>query len=66
MSQVAIDDATIDGLRSSISGQLVTPEDQEYEQARKVWNGMIDRHPALIADRVGPRRRPLDARLQQL
>jgi FAD/FMN-containing dehydrogenase len=49
MSQVAIDDATIDGLRSSISGQLVTPEDQEYEQARKVWNGMIDRHPALIA-----------------
>jgi hypothetical protein len=50
MSQVAIDDATIDGLRSSIAGQLISPEDQGYEEARKVWNGMIDRHPALIVE----------------
>jgi FAD/FMN-containing dehydrogenase len=48
MSQVAIDEATIDGLRSAMSGNVVTPEDSSYEEARRVWNGMIDCHPALI------------------
>ena len=48
MSQVAIDDTTIEQLRSSIGGEVVTPEDAPYEEARKVWNGMVDRHPALI------------------
>ena len=48
MSQVAIDDAVIGRLRSSVSGQVLTPEDQGYDEARRVWNGMIDRHPALI------------------
>ncbi len=49
MSQLAIDDATIEQLRSSIDGEVITPEDSSYEEARRVWNGMIDRHPALIA-----------------
>jgi FAD/FMN-containing dehydrogenase len=48
MSQLAIDDATIQRLRSSIGGEVITPEDSEYEVARTVWNGMIDCHPALI------------------
>jgi len=48
MSQLAIDDATIDRLRSGVGGEIVTPEDPTYEEARRVWNGMIDRHPALI------------------
>jgi FAD/FMN-containing dehydrogenase len=48
MSQVAIDDATIEGLRASIGGEVITPEDSQYDEARKVWNGMIDRHPALV------------------
>ena len=48
MSQLAIDDATIEQLRSSIGGEVITPEDASYEEARKVWNGMVDRHPALI------------------
>ena len=49
MSQVAIDDATIEGLRSAVGGQVITPEDSGYDEVRKVWNGMIDAHPALIA-----------------
>src|SRR6185503_15051225 len=49
MSQLAIDDATIEGLRSAIGGQVITPEDAGYDEVRKVWNGMIDAHPALIA-----------------
>jgi FAD/FMN-containing dehydrogenase len=48
MSQLAIDDATIEGLRSAVGGQVVTPEDTGYDELRKVWNGMIDAHPALI------------------
>ena len=30
-------------------GQLVRPDDPEYDQARVVWNAMADRRPALIA-----------------
>src|SRR3954463_1219249 len=39
---------------SAFNGQLVGPEDSGYEDARKVYNGMIDRHPALIAGCATP------------
>ncbi|WP_345271586.1 FAD-binding oxidoreductase [Nibrella viscosa] len=32
-----------------LKGQLITPKDAEYETARQVYNGMIDKRPALIA-----------------
>lgn len=35
-------------LMAQFKGQVILPDDAEYEQARKVWNGMIDRYPALI------------------
>jgi hypothetical protein len=38
----------IKGLKSQLRGELLEPSDQGYEQARKVYNGMIDRHPAMI------------------
>jgi FAD/FMN-containing dehydrogenase len=53
MSQLAIDDATIDRLRSGIGGEVIAPEDPAYGEARRVWNGMIERHPALIARCAG-------------
>lgn len=34
---------------SSISGEVTWPEDDNYDDARAVWNGMIDRYPLLIA-----------------
>ncbi len=39
----------IQELRGKLRGELITPGDAAYEAARKVYNGMIDRRPALIA-----------------
>ncbi|HUK77853.1 MAG TPA: FAD-binding oxidoreductase [Thermoleophilia bacterium] len=36
-------------LRPRFSGALVTPGDDGYDDARAVWNGTIDRHPAVVA-----------------
>jgi FAD/FMN-containing dehydrogenase len=36
-------------LREHLHGRLVSPHDSGYDAARKVWNGRIDRRPALIA-----------------
>jgi FAD/FMN-containing dehydrogenase len=45
--------AAIDALRSSLLGQVLVPGDAEYERARRVWNGIIDRHPAIIVQCEG-------------
>lgn len=36
-------------LRSAIRGNVITPDHPDYDIARRVWNGAIDRHPAVIA-----------------
>jgi FAD/FMN-containing dehydrogenase len=41
--------ADADALAAQISGGLMRAGDAGYEDARKVWNGTVDRHPALIA-----------------
>jgi FAD/FMN-containing dehydrogenase len=49
----AIDGAAIASLRSSFGGELLSAESPGYEQARTVWNGDIDRRPALVARCTG-------------
>ncbi|MGO4438736.1 FAD-binding oxidoreductase [Rhizobium sp. RAF56] len=40
---------THEALRSSLRGELIEPGSPSYDAVRVVWNGMIDRRPALIA-----------------
>jgi len=41
-------------LGGGFSGHLIGPDDADYEQACAVYNGMIDRRPALVARPTGP------------
>jgi len=40
---------TINLFRESFQGTIITAIDDEYDEARKVWNGMFDKHPTVIA-----------------
>ena len=40
-------------LRSRFDGPLLQPGDDGYDDARTIWNGSADRHPALIARCAG-------------
>jgi FAD/FMN-containing dehydrogenase len=44
---------TFDALSARLAGDLIKPEHYEYETARRVWNGMIDKRPAAIARCAG-------------
>src|SRR5574341_914351 len=50
---VDIDRAAIEKLRTRFRGALLRPGEEGYDEARRIWNGAIDRHPALIARCAG-------------
>jgi FAD/FMN-containing dehydrogenase len=52
-SPARLTEDTLLGLRSSLRGMLLLPGDDGYDAARAVWNGMIDRHPALVVQPAG-------------
>ncbi len=41
--------AAVDALAANLSGPLLRPGMDGYEEARQIWNGIFDRHPGLIA-----------------
>ena len=51
--QSTLDDASLRQLGDTLRGSLLQPSDPDYEDARKVFNAMIDRRPALIARCAG-------------
>lgn len=43
------DTGKIEALKSGFKGEILLPGNGAYESARRIWNAMIDRHPAVIA-----------------
>ena len=48
-----INSETVEGLRAQLRGSLCLPGEPGYEQARTIWNAMIDKHPALVVRAAG-------------
>lgn len=48
-----LDESSVRTLSGAFAGELIGPEDGRYEGARRVWNGMVDRRPAMIARCAG-------------
>ncbi len=53
-TDAVLDEPVIEAFKSSLRGELLRPGDAGYEEARRTWNGIIDKRPALIARCVGP------------
>jgi FAD/FMN-containing dehydrogenase len=51
--ETVLKDAAVEAFKASLRGPLLRPGDVGYDDARKVWNGMIDRRPALIVRCAG-------------
>jgi hypothetical protein len=52
-AEAALGESVVEGLGSGLRGELLRPSDPTYEQARLVWNGLINKRPALIARCAG-------------
>ena len=53
MATAQLDPAALREFQRGFRGELIEPADTGYDEHRKVWNGSIDRHPALIARCAG-------------
>ncbi len=43
----------IDGFASTLAGKAIQPGDADYEQARRIWNAHVQKHPGLIVRCAG-------------
>ncbi|KAD3514982.1 FAD-binding protein [Arthrobacter yangruifuii] len=44
----------VEDLRAKLSGTVILPRDEEYDDARRIWNGMIDVLPAVVVRAGSP------------
>ncbi|MGE5805829.1 MAG: FAD-binding oxidoreductase [Ignavibacteria bacterium] len=52
-SGATLEEKIIDEFRAGLRGTLIRPDDESYNTVRKIWNGMIDKYPSLIARCLG-------------
>jgi FAD/FMN-containing dehydrogenase len=52
-SQTAVAIAELEALANQIGGSLIRAEDETYDEARRLWNGMFDKRPAVIVQCAG-------------
>ena len=50
---VPVHPRAIEDLRGRFRGALLRPDEEGYDEARRIWNGAIDRVPSLIARCAG-------------
>ncbi len=50
---VALNSEDLDSFRSTLLGTLLLPADEGYEDSLVIWNGMIDRRPAVVVRPAG-------------
>lgn len=43
-----VSNSAIEELKTAVRGQLMLPDDAGFDEARSIWNAMIDRRPAMI------------------
>ncbi len=51
--ETVLTEATVEAFKAALRGKLMRPGDEGYDEARRVFNAMIDRHPALIVRCAG-------------
>lgn len=49
----SIGEEEINGLETAMRGRLLPKDHPDYDNARRIWNGMIDKRPALVAECSG-------------
>ena len=52
-THTVVGEASLRELEESLRGELIRPADAGYDEARAVWNGSIDKHPAAIVRVAG-------------
>ena len=51
--QSMVADGDVQSFKAGLRGMLITPHDESFDSARKVWNGMIDKRPSFIVRCAG-------------
>lgn len=51
--QTRVKGSTIEAFAAALRGRLITKDDADYDEARTIWNSMIDRRPAMIVRCAG-------------
>ena len=56
-ADAVLGETVVERVASGLRGELLRPDGPVHDEARKVWNGLINKHPALIARCAGEERK---------